>query len=366
MTLLKRGAVALALLASCAVAWAVFHHEKTVAPALAIVTTGDDVSALVVTAPATRQAVANQLTLFGEVSAAHSMTMSLPRPAQLVVLSVIAGQRVAAGDALATLVSDPAAQAAYVQANTALAQAQRELQRQQELLSLQLATQSQQDVARKALQDAQSTLDAQKKLGGGDARVTLVAPFEGVISTVTAAQGERLTAGAPILQIGRLDMLRVVLGVDPGNRMLIKTGQTVKVAAVQTQERTPVHSVIGKVSAIQGQVDVRSGLISVVVMLPGSAAKGAAMLVPGMRVQATTEAAKQDAWVVPRQAVLHDEKGTFLYQVRDHKARRVPVASISEQQDTVRVSGALDPALAVVILGNYELQDGMTVREDKP
>jgi hypothetical protein len=65
---------------------------------------------------------------------------------------------------------------------------------------------------------------------------------------------------------------------------------------------------------------------------------------------------------VPRQAVLSDDNGSYLYQVAAGHARRVAVAKRAEAGNLVGVDGKLDPALPVVALGNYELEDGMAVR----
>jgi hypothetical protein len=61
--------------------------------------------------------------------------------------------------------------------------------------------------------------------------------------------------------------------------------------------------------------------------------------------------------------VLTDARGAYVFQVAAGKARRVDVTPGTESAGLVAISGALDPALPVVVLGNYELQDGMPVRE---
>jgi hypothetical protein len=79
-------------------------------------------------------------------------------------------------------------------------------------------------------------------------------------------------------------------------------------------------------------------------------------------VEAAIRLGRIDAWSVPRQAVLSDEQGSYLFQVADGHARRVAVAVRGEDGATYGVDGKLDPNLPVVVLGNYELRDGMRVR----
>ena len=85
--------------------------------------------------------------------------------------------------------------------------------------------------------------------------------------------------------------------------------------------------------------------------------------ITGMRVSANITAEQRKAFVVQRQAVLNDEKGDYLFQVSKAKAHRVEVETVVDNSSLLGVTGELDPHDPVVILGNYELEDGMSVRE---
>jgi hypothetical protein len=85
--------------------------------------------------------------------------------------------------------------------------------------------------------------------------------------------------------------------------------------------------------------------------------------VPGMRVKGAIQVGEHKAWAVQRQAVLTDDQGAYIFQVSQGRARRVNVSKGEESQGLVAISGAMDTNLPVVVLGNYELQDGMKVRE---
>ena len=62
-------------------------------------------------------------------------------------------------------------------------------------------------------------------------------------------------------------------------------------------------------------------------------------------------------------AVLTDANGAYIFQVSGGKAHRVTVTSGAESQGMVAISGGIDPHVPVVVLGNYELQEGMQVRQ---
>ncbi len=341
-----------------AAGWFFYHGQAKRPAAAAAPQAADDTSALVRTQAVGKQSLPEILTVFGDVAPGKIVTVGFPRAGLVSRMQVVAGQRVHRGSPLATLVSDPAAQAAYAQAVSAEQFARAELKRNQDLFALQLATQSQLDAARKSLRDATSALNAQKKLGGDLGNATVYAPSDGVVSALTVAQGDRIQPGAPILQLGRLDTLRIQLGIEPEESRLVHAGMPVTLTTVQNREQ----SVAAAIDAIQDVVDPKTQLVNATVVLPAGSAR---FLIPGMHVQGAIQVAQHQAWAVPRQAVLTDNDGGYLFQVAQGKAHRVNVRKVAESGKLVGVDGTLDPALPVVVLGNYELQEGMKVREAK-
>lgn len=312
--------------------------------------------ALVKTEPLRRQALPLQLVAYGEVAPGQLEGVSFPRAGQVARLLVVQGQRIKRGAALATLASDPTARMNYTQAANARDFAQGELARVQELYALQLATQSQVDGARRALHDAEANLAAQRGLGGDLGSATVLAPFDGVVVALAVAEGDRVQPGASLMQLGKLDVLRVQLGLEPDDSRLVRPGMAVMLAPVDD----PGQAVSASIAQIQGLIDPKTRLVSALVTLPARAGNP---LVPGMRVRASVQIGKREAWAMPRNAVLSDEQGDYVFQVADGRARRVPVRRELESGELVGVSGALDAQLPLVVLGNYELQDGMRVRE---
>ena len=315
------------------------------------------VSALVKTAPVTQQSLALTMTVFGEVTTGKAEALGFAQAGQLAQLAVLPGQQLRRGDLIAILASDPNAQSAYAQASSAFEFAQRELRRNQDLLTLQLATASQVDAAARQLKDAQASLEVQRKLGGAQSALRLLAPFDAVVTALPASQGERLQAGATVALLGRTDHLRVQLAVEPAQSAQLHAGMPVAVSPVQESTRT----VSASITEVQAQVDPKTQLVTAIVALPNDAK---APLLAGMRVQALIKLGARRAWSVPRQAVLSDDKGAYLYQVAKGKAIRVEVVKLVEAGQLFGVEGKLDATLPVVVLGNYELEDHMAVRED--
>jgi membrane fusion protein (multidrug efflux system) len=313
-------------------------------------------SALVKTEPLQQRSLTDSLTAFGEVTTGQVVAISFPRAGQVSRLLAVPGQRVKPGTPLATLASDPNAKLAYTQAVTAVDFARGELRRNEELFALQLATQSQVDGSRKALQDAEANLAAQRQLGGDVGLATVAAPFDGVVTAVAVAQGDRIQPGAAILQLGHTDVLRVRLGIEPADFRLVRVGMPVTFSPVDDRTK----SVSAAIAENQGLVDPKTQLVDALAEVP---AAGASFLVPGMHVRAVIKVGQHLSWAVPRAAVLTDANGAYVFQVAGGKAHRVNVTAGDESQGLVAISGGIDPHLPVVVLGNYELQEGMQVRQ---
>lgn len=305
-----------------------------------------------------QQQMAQTLSGYGMVSpdTAALQSISLPRAGQIASLLVSPGQVVKKGAPLLEFATGADAALAYRQARHAVEFASSEVARTEQLLKQQLATRSQLAAARKTLEDAQAALRAQENIGAGHALERVVAPFDGVVMSLQAGQGERLAAGAPALQMARAGAQRVVLGVEPEEVARVRPGMPVDVVPVFEPER----KIPGRVAQVFGLINPQTQFVDVLVDVPRGG------LMPGMRVRADIQLNLHSEWAVPRSAVLRDAAGAYVFQVRNGKARRVDVQTGAEQDGMIAVSGALDTGEPVVSVGNYELHDGMGVRGSKP
>ena len=307
------------------------------------------------------QAVAETLDVLGDISASQASGLSFTRAGQITQLGVAVGDPVKKNQVLATLVPDPAVRQAWQQAVDAAAAARRERDRQQQLLASHLATQSQLDAAGKALSDAQGAVTALEEQGGGRDTSQLLAPFDGVVVAMAALQGDRVQAGAPVLQVGRGDRLRATLGIEPSARARVHAGTPVTLRAVGAPEAQAPLALT--VAAVQDTVDAKTQLVGVIVQLPPQAAT---QMVPGMKVQAQLQVGVLQAVAVPRNAVLTDERGDYVFQIEAGKAHRVKVTRRADNGTLAAIDGLANLKLPVVTEGNYELQDGMALKDAAP
>ncbi|HEY4350345.1 MAG TPA: efflux RND transporter periplasmic adaptor subunit [Paraburkholderia sp.] len=321
----------------------------------------------VVLAHVTREPIAQQVQAYGvvEAAAANSDTVSLPYVARIRTLRVQPGQRVARGAPLVVVQADPAAVVALTQAQGAQTLASGELARTEALYRDGLATQSQLASAQKALSDAQQALAAQRALGVSADAVTIDAPVAGVVTQLSVVPGDQLQAGAPILQLIATNAnakvnaghaANVTLGVEPADAISIHDGDRIVLHALAAGlDKTPVN---GSIVMVGASVDAQSQLVN----LGASVPLAGTSFIPGTRVRADIATTSGAWWVVPRAAVLRDDRGAYVFQVApDDKARRVAVTIRVENDRTYGVDGALDAARPLVVTGNYELTDGMAI-----
>ena len=149
------------------------------------------------------------------------------------------------------------------------------------------------------------------------------------------------------------------LGVAPERAHTVMVGMPVTLSAVFD----PRSTLQAKVSQVGGMVDPASGLVDV---LASITVKAAAQFIPGAHVTAAITLNSSHSLAVPRSAVLRDAQGAYLFIVKNHVAHRVNVQAGIDDGTWIAVHGALHAGEQVVTLGNYELIDGMAVREQAP
>ncbi len=317
-----------------------------------------DIVAPVQTQPLSQHDLVETLTGYGMVSInpVGVVNINFPRAGQVMQLLVTQGQVVKRGMPILQFDTSPMNSVSYAQALSEVNFARSELKRVQGLVEQQLATQSQLARAQKALSDAEAALAAQHKLGTGIKHELIKTPFDGIVSALNVAPGERIQAGTSALQLARLDTLRVLLGIEPEDINKVKAGMAVLLTPVFNTEQ----SIEGVVREVHGMINPQTQLVDVAVSLN---AKQGVHLIPAMRVRGVIILNHQRGFAVPRQAVLRDAQGAYIFVVRHGRACRINVETGIESSGFVGIAGPFKKDDRVVSLGNYELQDGMAVQE---
>lgn len=314
-------------------------------------------AAIVATAMPSRQEFHATVAAFGSLAAdsRNALSLSLPQAGQVIATDVIAGRRVKQGAVLLKLATDPATRSAYLQAQSTLTVARADLTRTRRLHDEKLATNAQLDTSRKTLADAQATLHAQAKLGGAQAITPLTAPADGVVTALGVQLGQRVAAGTMLLEFAPQTALAAQLGVEPSAAAAIHAGMAVTIQSVYASRDTPpLH---GTVTIAGGAVNPQTHLVDVIASLNGHP-----QLATGTAVSATIDTALFTTWAVPRNALLSDEQGSYVFQIQHGKARRVGVKVVAPDGSPIGVEGDIDPHAPVITLGSYEVEDGDAVQ----
>lgn len=288
----------------------------------------------------------------------RASVMSLGHGGEVSAMEVVAGQAVRQGQPLLHVVPDPAARDNYLQAQSALELAQGDFQRTRRMATQHLVTQSQVAAAQKTLKDAQAALAAQRALGGGRVEETIKAPADGVVTALDVSLGERFQAGTVLLRFTPAKAMVVELGVQPEDGPRLKSGMVVHVKGVYGAG----EALTGHIAVVGHAINAQTHLLPVQVTLPpGEGAHWA----NGTAVQASIETAGYTAWALPRDAVLHDDRGEYVFAADHLRAKRISVVLRHPGGATVGVQGPLDSKMPIVVLGNYELADGDALREQQ-
>lgn len=321
-------------------------------------------SVLVTTQAPHKGSLPRTITAYGTIEAAPgggSETLSLLRAGQVTQVQVRPGEEVRRGQALLVISAEPGELASYKQAAAALALAQSQRLHAAQLLAQHLGTRDQLATAEKAATDAQSALDALDRAGGNSPQQTLSAPFDGIVSGLLTAPGARVAAQTPLLTLARSSRLVAAVGVEPGQRDQVAVNQPAQVEPLYTSGKWR-----GRVMSVGAMLDPTTRLVPVLVdPSPDGPPNGPveSSPLPGEPVRAIMQVGQMTGWLAPRDAVLTDTKGPYVFQVDADKAVRVDVHVVGTAGDTTIISGPLDPSRLLVSGGNYQLQDGTAVRD---
>jgi len=311
--------------------------------------------AKVQTQPLELTEIADTLTAYGSVIAlpSNSKNLSVPYASRIERVYVSNGQTVRAGDPLLTLEPSEDALLSVKQAQQELAAATQEQKLLQGRFQLKLATEHELVTSQLRVDQAKALLQDLTARGSLKTH-TLKAEKPGVIAAVNVQQEQRIAAGSPLLQWAEQAQWRIALGIEPSRIGALKTQQVVELALVN---RKLEQSVSGVIEAMTQQIDPQSHLVTVIV----KPSKQVDFLLNEW-VKAYITLSTKNTLVAPRAAVLPDDEGYSVFTVVDKKAVKHTVELGIETDTLVElIDPTLKPQDELVILGNYELTEGMDV-----
>ena len=317
----------------------------------------ENTSALVTQTVTIEKALHETIVVYGQVQADPDsvLTLSLSHGGLVTRVSVRPGQRVKRGDALLEFSTSPAARMEYIQASNAVDYALIELTRQKRLLAEQMSTKSQVDAARKGLADSQSTLQSLKKQGKGNSSESLFAPIDGIVTKININQGDRVPADTVALALASEARLIVQLGAEPEDIHLLKPGMPVKLRSVFVTD----YKADTQLREVHAMINPATRLVDILAPVPADKTEH---LVLGSYMTAEIELNRHQGMVVPRNAVLEDKQGQYVFHIVDGKASRIAVKTGHEDDEWVEILDGLKSGQKIISVGNYIVTDGMNVR----
>jgi RND family efflux transporter MFP subunit len=201
-------------------------------------------------------------------------------------------------------------------------------------------------VADAALRRARDDLD----------RMTIKAPFKGIMGLSNLQAGDYLAVGSPIAPIDDRETLLIEFTVPEAVAPSMKIGIPVR-ATLVTRSGEPYE---GKVQAVGTRIDPVTRTLMVRAEIPNPDLK----LIPGSTFSISVQLPGEDRPVVPALAIQWDRQGAFVWRLTDkNTVERVNVAILARDADQVHVDAELKAGDKVVFEGGSSLRAGQTVRQ---
>lgn len=320
---------------------------------------GNDVIAKVKTYPIKKQNIKEIITTYGTVILDPSKTQNITslKIGQIKEIFVTPNQEIKKGTPLFKIETFPTEDLKYFQAVNDLKFAERELKRIEDLYNQKLATNSQLDTARKNLENARAVIDSYKKLGLNTKTEVIPSPHSGIVVSLNVSAGDIVSAGTTVLQLATFESLCVIAGIEQSDLGKVKP----KMMAKLTSIFDPLKTYISYVKEIKKGINPKTQFVDIILNINTSELKE---LMLGEKFKVEIFVKNISTFAVPRNAVLNDQKGDYIFIVKDGIAKKLYVKTGIEYKGFISISGNFQEGDKVVTLGNYELKDGMKVMEE--
>lgn len=316
--------------------------------------------ALVTTEPAKAGTITERITVYGVTIPAPGavQTVSVPYESQIKNVMITNGQLVSKGDALLEIEPSPDSNLQLEEAKNNYESSKLSLQHTERLFELQLATNDQVTQAKQAYRQAELKLESLKKRGI-DGKSTIDSEISGLIKQVYVQEGQIVPAGGTLVEIVLRNRLEARLGIEPEDIGEVKDGQKVLLSPVNVYLSRQVE---GKIRKISGSVNPDTRLVDVFVSISENTDESKKILL-GESIVGNISVSHSTGLIVPRSAVLPEGSRFTVFTVRNSRAVKHYVQKGLENGKKVEIkSKDIKTGDHVVILGNYELEDGMSVK----
>jgi len=175
------------------------------------------------------------------------------------------------------------------------------------------------------------------------------APVDGIITKRDAHIGDIAQAGKMMFSLARDSRLELRAQVPETDLKVLKPEQAVTIVSALTGS----EGIAGQVREISPQIDSATRLATVRIDIPTSSG-----VKPGMYAEGRIQIGKNEALVVPLQAVISEDDKSVVFVVHQNTVESRTITVGTRTNDIVEVTSGLMPEDLVVVSGAGFLKDG--------
>jgi membrane fusion protein (multidrug efflux system) len=286
----------------------------------------------------------------GTVLSDASATLRAEVPGQIVEQHFEEGEQVSKGDPLFSIEAT-ILEAELNEAKANVEQSEAAYNRAQELVGNQLVSATEFDNARAGYNVAIARLHSAE---ARHAKTVIRAPFDGFTGLRRINVGDYATIGQEVVNVVRLDPLRVDFSVPETLLAQVQPGLRINVSV----GAFPGATFEGQVTAVDPQIDVAGHNLAVRARLPNPDLT----LRPGLFAQVSVSlAVKPNAILVPEQAIWPIGQAKTVYVIEDGTVARRDVILGDRKPGYVEVTSGLAAGEEIVVAGQMKLFEGVAV-----
>jgi membrane fusion protein (multidrug efflux system) len=187
------------------------------------------------------------------------------------------------------------------------------------------------------------------------------APFDGVIGERYVEEGDQVSPNQKLFTVLDVSTVKVIARISSHEISRVKQGANVQI----TTRAYPEMRFMGQVVYIHPEADPKNRTFSVEVHVKN---RNEPMLMPGMFSRVQIPLQKFDkALMVPRDALLEDEKGSYLYvaDMSNGEARRRGVVVGELGPEEALILSGIKIGESIVVRGQELLNDGALIHWEK-
>jgi len=211
-------------------------------------------------------------------------------------------------------------------------------------------------VAKAEAETALKVADAALRRARDDlAKMTITAPFGGIMGISSLQAGDYLAVGSPVATIDDRSTILIEFTVPEAVASSMKKDMAVRASLAAR----PGEVFNGKIQAVGTRIDPVSRTLTVRAEIPNPDLS----LIPGSTFSVSVQLAADPSPVVPGLAIQWDRNGAYVWKLSANQmVERVDVAILARDADRVFVDAALKAGDKVVSEGGNSLRAQQTVR----